>query len=119
MKKTCWSLGIAAVALVLVMIAGRHKTFALETSPEKTPEEVTIKIENFSFSPETIQVPVGGTVRWTNKDDIPHNVMSDDKSLKSKTLDTDENFSYKFSQPGTYSYYCSIHPKMTGKIVVK
>jgi plastocyanin len=85
----------------------------------KTASEVTVKIDNFSFSPASIMVPVGATVRWTNADDIPHTIVSDDKTFKSKALDTDEQFNYTFTKPGTYSYFCSIHPKMTGKIVVQ
>ena len=80
---------------------------------------VEVKIDNFSFSPATITVPAGTTVRWTNRDDIPHTVVEDKEKFKSKTLDTDEQFSYTFAQPGTYSYFCSIHPKMTGKVVVQ
>jgi plastocyanin len=78
-----------------------------------------VKIDNFSFSPNTITVTVGQPVRWTNHDDVPHNVVADDKSFKSKAMDTDENFTYTFTKPGTYSYFCGLHPKMTGKIVVK
>ena len=59
------------------------------------------------------------TVTWTNHDDIPHTVVSVDKVFKSKVLDTDEKFSFTFSTPGTYPYFCSIHPKMTGKVVVR
>jgi plastocyanin len=58
-------------------------------------------------------------VHWTNRDDIPHNVVSEDKSFKSKALDTDDQFSYTFNKPGTYKYFCSIHPKMTATVVVK
>ena len=78
-----------------------------------------VKIDNFSFTPSTVTVPVGTTVTWTNSDDIPHTVVSDDKVFKSKVLDTDEKFSYTFTKPGTYPYFCSIHPKMTGQIVVQ
>jgi len=81
---------------------------------------VDVKIDNFSFAPGTITIPVGTTVRWTNRDDIPHTVVSDDqRTFASKTLDTDDQFSYKFTKPGTYGYFCSIHPKMTGKVVVQ
>jgi len=80
---------------------------------------VEVKIDNFSFSPATITIPAGTTVRWTNRDDIPHTVVADDKAFKSKVLDTDEQFTYTFTKPGTYSYFCSIHPKMTAKVVVQ
>jgi len=79
-----------------------------------------VKIDNFAFSPAVITVPAGTTIRWTNRDDIPHTVVSDDHTtFKSKPLDTDEQFTYTFAKPGTYSYFCSIHPKMTGKVVVQ
>ena len=79
-----------------------------------------VKIDNFSFAPGEITVAKGATVNWINRDDIPHTVVSDDKTtFKSKPLDTDDKFSYTFSKEGTYSYFCSIHPKMTAKVVVK
>ncbi len=89
------------------------------TPDDKPAAEVAVKIDNFSFSPATITVPAGTTVRWTNHDDIPHTVVSDDKTFKSKPLDTDEQFTYTFTKPGTYSYFCSIHPRMTAKVVVQ
>ena len=64
-------------------------------------------------------MPVGTTVTWTNRDDIPHTVVSTDGVFKSKALDTDEKFSFVFNKPGNYSYFCSIHPKMTGQIIVQ
>ena len=78
-----------------------------------------VRIDNFSFGPAELTVPVGTTVTWTNRDDIPHTVVSIDKLFKSKVLDTDQTFSFTFSKPGTYPYFCSIHPKMTGKVVVQ
>jgi plastocyanin len=79
-----------------------------------------VKIDNFSFAPGEITVSKGTTVEWVNRDDIPHTVVSDDKTtFKSKPLDTDDKFSYTFSKEGSYTYFCSIHPKMTAKVVVK
>jgi plastocyanin len=78
-----------------------------------------IKIDNFSFGPAIITVTAGTTVTWINRDDIPHKVVSNNDEFKSKVLDTDEKFSYTFSKAGTYPYFCSLHPKMTGKIVVQ
>jgi plastocyanin len=83
------------------------------------PQTLEVKIDNFSFGPGTLTVPVGTTVTWTNRDDIPHTVVSTDGVFKSKVLDTDEKFSFTFSKTGTYPYFCSIHPKMTGKVVVQ
>ena len=84
-------------------------------------ESAEVKIDNFSFGPPTLTVSVGTTVTWTNRDDIPHTVTGSDdpKAFKSKVLDTDEKFSFTFTKAGTYPYYCTIHPKMTGKVVVQ
>ena len=79
----------------------------------------SVKIDNFSFGPQALTVAVGATVTWTNRDDIPHTAVSTDGVFKSKVMDTDEKFSYTFTKAGTYSYYCSVHPKMTGQVVVK
>ncbi|HLY92723.1 MAG TPA: cupredoxin family copper-binding protein [Candidatus Angelobacter sp.] len=117
MKRTFWILSLAALAIMLIMVAGRSS--ARGTTPAEDKPSAEIKIDNFVFSPNTVTVPAGTTIQWTNHDDIPHNVVADDKSFKSKVLDTDEAFSYTFSKPGTYSYFCSIHPKMTGKVVVQ
>jgi 3',5'-cyclic-AMP phosphodiesterase len=77
-----------------------------------------VTIDNFSFSPGAASVPVGATVTWTNRDDIPHTVVSTEQKFKSRVLDTDERFSFRFDGPGTYKYFCSIHPKMAGQIEV-
>lgn len=78
-----------------------------------------VKIENFTFTPPTITIPPGTTVTWTNVDDIPHTVVAENHSFRSKALDTNDSFSFTFAAPGEYSYFCSIHPKMVGKIIVK
>ena len=78
-----------------------------------------VSIDNFSFAPMEMTIPAGTQVTWVNKDDVPHTVISVDHQFKSKALDTDEKFSFTFEKPGTYEYFCSVHPKMTGKIVVK
>lgn len=78
-----------------------------------------IKIDNFSFDPKVASIRPGTTVVWTNHDDIPHNVVSTEKKFTSPVLDTDQVFSYTFQAPGSYPYFCKIHPTMTGTIVVK
>jgi plastocyanin len=88
-------------------------------SAQQKPATADVKVDNFSFGPGTLTVPVGTTVTWTNRDDIPHTVVSTEGAFKSKVLDTDEKFSFTFSKAGTYPYFCSIHPKMTGKVVVE
>jgi len=77
-----------------------------------------VVVDNFSFSPGAATVPSGATVTWTNRDDVPHNIVSAEKKFASPVLDTGQQFSYRFEGPGTYAYYCSLHPKMTGRIVV-
>ncbi|HYA97929.1 MAG TPA: cupredoxin family copper-binding protein [Methylomirabilota bacterium] len=86
---------------------------------EKPPASAEVRIDNFSFGPANVTVAAGATVTWVNHDDIPHTVVSNDKLFKSKVLDTDEKFSYTFTKAGTYPYFCSIHPKMTGVVTVK
>ena len=102
------------VALAL-MLAG----LAVAAQAQSAADLIEVRIDNFSFGPIEVTVPAGTTVTWTNHDDIPHTVVSTDKVFKSKVLDTDEKFSFTFSTPGTYPYFCSIHPKMTGKVVVR
>jgi plastocyanin len=81
--------------------------------------DLEVKIDNFTFNPQQITVKAGTTVTWTNHDDIPHTVTSSTQAFKSKVLDTDEKFSFTFTTPGSYSYFCSLHPHMTGSIVVE
>jgi 3',5'-cyclic-AMP phosphodiesterase len=78
-----------------------------------------IVVDNFSFSPATATVPVGAAVRWTNRDDIPHNVVSTDHTFKSPVMDTREQFTHRFDAPGTYKYFCSLHPRMTAQVIVR
>jgi len=79
-----------------------------------------VVIDNFNFSPKTFTVPAGATVTWTNHDNVPHVIMSDDDRFnKSPVLKTGQSFSNAFATAGTYSYFCSIHPRMRGKIIVK
>ncbi len=80
---------------------------------------VAVAIDNFVFGPERLTVKAGTTVTWTNRDDIPHTVASKDRLFKSKVMDTDESYSFTFPTPGEYSYFCSLHPHMTGTIVVE
>jgi plastocyanin len=82
-------------------------------------EAGVVKIDNFTFSPATLIVAPGTNVTWTNDDDIPHTVAAKDKSFRSKPMDTGNQFSYTFATPGEYDYFCSLHPHMVGKIIVK
>jgi plastocyanin len=113
------TLKAGAIALALSLGAAASVTGPAVSAPASTPAGPTIRIDNFVFGPETLTVAVGTTVTWINQDDIPHTVAADDKSFKSKAMDTDERFSVTFTKPGEYGYFCSLHPHMVGKVIVK
>jgi plastocyanin len=117
------SVSIAALAVIVALGAaglGVGPKHSIAHAQDK-PSSAEVKVDNFSFGPASLTVAVGTTVIWTNRDDIPHTVVSTDdaKTFKSKVLDTDEKFSFAFTKAGTYPYFCSIHPKMTGKVIVQ
>ncbi|HEY1605899.1 MAG TPA: cupredoxin family copper-binding protein [Allosphingosinicella sp.] len=106
---------------LLAALAGTF-TFAAASAPaQPAPAAVIVKIGNFTFGPQALTVAAGTTVTWVNQDDIPHTVVSTDggKSFRSKVLDTGDRFSFTFARPGSFGYFCSIHPHMVGKVVVK
>jgi plastocyanin len=91
-----------------------------DASPAASPTSSQIVIENFTFTPDVLTVPVGTEVTWENLDDIPHTVTSEDKtSFSSGFMDTGDRFTFRFTTPGTYPYFCSVHPMMTAKIIVE
>ena len=105
-------LGVVASAAII------HGTQIARAAEEKNAS-ASITIDNFSFTPKEITVAAGTTVTWVNHDDVPHTVVNPDKKFRSKALDTDDQFSFTFMDAGTYNYFCSVHPMMTGKITVK
>jgi plastocyanin len=108
--KTFRGLGLSlAVAAALVLQLGGAEAHA---------DTITVTIDNFTFAPTELKVKVGDTVTWTNHDDIPHTVVSAGK-FRSKTMDTDDSFSFTFAAAGDYKYFCSLHPHMTGMIKVE
>ena len=117
-RNSVWvaSFTASVVIAIALLVAGSP---VVKANDQPSAANAAVNIDNFVFGPQTITVPVGATVTWTNKDDIPHTSVSTDGVFKSKVLDTDEKFSYKFEKAGTYPYYCTIHPKMTGKVVVQ
>ena len=115
-RRSVWVAGLATSVLMATLLLARPGVTA--NTPQSSTATADVTIDNFSFRPQTLTVAVGTTVTWTNRDDIPHTVVSDDGVFKSKARDTDEKFSYTFDQGGTYPYHCSIHPKMTGQVVV-
>ena len=121
-----WWVGNLAAAVMIAMLffAGSMRVRAENDGVNNHNDQAgataaDVRIDNFSFAPQTLTVAAGTTVTWTNRDDIPHSVVSTDGVFKSKVRDTDEKFSYTFAKAGVYPYYCSIHPKMTGKVVVQ
>src|SRR5579872_6141403 len=108
-----------AAAAAAVLGFGLPAVGALGVALAQGPAATAVRIDNFSFSPPTITVAAGTTVKWTNNDDIPHTVRAVDGSFHSKAMDTDDSYAFTFAKPGVYSYFCSIHPKMVGKVVVK
>jgi plastocyanin len=91
------------------------------TATAARAEDAAISIDNFTFAPDVLTVHPGTKVVWTNRDDIPHLVVSSENPVrfKSKTLDSDDNFSMVFDKPGTYAYFCGLHPHMQGSVVVQ
>jgi amicyanin len=98
----------------MVMLVGLF----LAVAPARAAD-VEVKIDNFVYNPQQITVKAGTTVTWTNHDDIPHTVTSSTGAFRSKALDTDDKFTFTFTTPGTYKYFCALHPHMTGSIVVE
>jgi plastocyanin len=112
-------------ALVSMAVAGgceaTHSSPPRGSDPDHNTRFENVSIENFTFSPAELTVSPGTKVTWINHDDVPHTATSTAKprSFESPTLDTDEKFSYVFTTPGTYAYFCAVHPHMTGQVIVK
>jgi plastocyanin len=129
MKKSAnlkWQVAILiAVATVMILISptsqAQHENAAANLVRTATGADATsqVLIDNFVYSPVPLTIKVGTTVTWINHDDIPHTVDSTQGKFKSAALDTDDKFEFKFTEAGEYPFYCRIHPKMTGKIVVQ
>jgi len=105
----------AALAASAVMMS----TVSVMTKAAPVPATTSVQIDNFTFRAPLLTVKPGTTVTWTNGDDIPHTVVSKDGVFKSKVLDTGDRFSFTFAKPGQFGYFCSLHPHMTGTIIVK
>ena len=106
-----------AVSLALFTVAF---TYSHGSGAQSAPADANeIVIQNFSFEPATLTVKAGTKVTWVNRDEEPHTATATDKRFNSKTLENGDTFSTELTQPGTYKYYCALHPKMTGQIIVK
>jgi plastocyanin len=108
-----------AIAMLLGPVIGAMVAFGTFAAQEDAKDANVVTIDNFSFSPGDLTVAVGTTVKFVNHDDIPHNIVNKDKVFRSKPLDTDDSYSYTFASAGTFDYFCGLHPKMMGKIIVK
>ena len=108
-----------AAALAVAVFAAAATLPAASARAAETEVKIEVKIDNFAFAPQRIVVQAGTTVTWTNADDAPHTVVSTTKLFKSSALDTEDKFSFTFATPGTYEYFCSLHPHMTGTVVVE
>src|SRR5947199_1092324 len=116
-SKNVWIAGMAAPVMIAILLLFSGSP-SVTANDQSSPANAEVKIDNFVFGPETITVPVGATVTWTNKDDIPHTVTATGV-FASPGLDYDETFSHTFTKPGSYTYSCALHPRMTGTVVVR
>jgi plastocyanin len=107
----CLNLRTGAIRLAVIAVMASQMTVAHS-------DEVSVMIDNFTFAPAQLTVKAGTTVTWTNRDDIPHTVVSAGK-FRSKALDTDDQYSFTFTNAGDYKYFCSLHPHMVGMIRVE
>jgi plastocyanin len=109
----------AFVAAMLGAVVGSGLAGGVLVARAASPA-TAVSIDNFTFTPQSLTVKAGTTVTWTNKDDIPHGIAATNNAFKrSLALDTDDSFSFTFTTPGTYQYFCYVHPHMTGTIVVE
>jgi plastocyanin len=115
---------LAAVVLA-ALLGGAGAMHAAEGKASEPPsrvakvEETKVTIDNFTFSPAAVTVPVGATVTWTNDDDMVHTVTEAHRQFSSNELETGDTYTHTFTTPGTYTYYCALHPKMTATVIVK
>jgi amicyanin len=110
---------VFAIALMAsAATAGALAMTATSTAVAAAPS-ASVKIANFTFQPPVVTVKPGTAVTWVNDDDIPHTVVAKNGSFRSKVLDSGDRFTFTFAKAGEYDYFCSIHPHMTGKIIVK
>lgn len=110
---------IAFRVLMIAASGASMSVIAFEARAATAPSAEVVHIGNFTFNQPVLTVHPGTTVTWVNDDDIPHTVVAKGMAFKSKVLDTGDRFSFTFAKPGQFDYFCSIHPHMTGKVIVK
>ena len=106
-------------AMVVAMLSGPAIGALLAFGAVAAQDANVVTIDNFTFGPKELTIAVGTTVKFVNHDDIPHTVVEKKLSFRSKALDTDDSYSYTFATAGSFDYFCSLHPHMVGKIIVK
>jgi plastocyanin len=118
MKKQALSTS-TTFAVLLAILAGGSAVASYAAAEQNNTAPSEVSVDNFTFGPASITVAANSTVTWVNHDDVPHVIASTDGLFRSKALDTDDKFSFTFAKPGTYPYFCAVHPKMVGKIIVR
>ena len=115
-KSLLWPL----IAVIAALVAGTAVAVTASTpsAPAATAAAPLVHINNFAFGPQTLSVRAGMTVTWVNDDEEPHTVTASDRSYRSPLLNTGARVSHRYDTPGQYAYFCSLHPHMTGRIVV-
>jgi len=113
-----WWIHLIAVLSLAALLSNARATGSARPAAAP-PANVAVSIENYSFSPDPITVTVGTTVTWTNHDEVLHTVVSSDKLFSSPELEANQHFAFTFEKVGTFAYFCSIHPEMKGKVIVK
>jgi amicyanin len=109
-----------AAAVIGAVVGSGLAGGVLVARAQTSPAAIAVSIDNFTFNPQKLTVKAGTTVTWTNKDDIPHGIAATGNAFRrSNAMDTDDAYSFTFTTPGTYQYFCYIHPHMTGTIVVE
>jgi plastocyanin len=115
-----YSIQFFVLALSISLALAATRTGRAKPAPAANePRSYTVNIKDFMFAPRNLTIPVGSKVTWINKDEEPHKVAAVNGSFTSKPLDTDEGFTYEFKAAGKYEYFCTVHPRMTGTIIVE
>jgi plastocyanin len=120
LRSTAAALAVSRAVIIAMLLGpavGALLAWGAVAAQDANADVVTI--DNFTFAPPALTIAVGTTVKWLNRDDIPHTVVEKNKSFRSKALDTDDSYSYTFSTPGTFDYFCSLHPHMVAQVIVK
>ncbi len=109
-------------AMAIMLSLGAPAYFSLQAAAVASPAKarmLTVQIKNFAFVPAVVTVTPGTTVTWINTDEDPHTVTATNKSFHSAAIDTSGRYTFTFRKAGDFAYFCSLHPHMTGKVIVK